>query len=366
MIKLLPSASRRMLKISAVIVIGAAVAAVNSSPASAFGHSKLREQLHDLTRPPAETTPTQTQTPKATPTPTQTQTQPSPQTQQRAAPRTSGRPPVRAQRRKPKRSITHIAGDVYQFKNNFHNSIFMRTRWGVVLVDPINKGASTWLKAELKRRWDSSVRYVIYSHDHADHISGGEVFADTAVFISHAQAKQDIIDEKRPTPVPDITFTDNLTLDLSGKKIELSYLGRNHSDNSIVVRFPAEGILHAVDFIPVRSLAFREMPDSYLDEWLISLKRVEAMEFDILSPGHGRIGRWQDVGNFRRYLEELRAAVTKLARAGKSADEVAAEVTMDKYKNWGGYKRMIELNVRGMYRLVQQNRRPNRRPRPNR
>jgi hypothetical protein len=52
--------------------------------------------------------------------------------------------------------------------------------------------------------------------------------------------------------------------------------------------------------------------------------------------------------------------VTRLARAGRSADEVVAAVTMDKYKSWGGYGRFIKHNVRGMYNLVQLNRRGNR------
>ncbi|MBT3883234.1 MAG: MBL fold metallo-hydrolase, partial [Rhodospirillaceae bacterium] len=264
----------------------------------------------------------------------------------------------------PKRSITQIAGDVYQFKNNFHNSAFMVTPSGVILVDPINKGASAWLKAELSRRFNRSVRYVIYSHDHADHISGGEVFADSAIFIAHAAAKRDIIDEARPTQAPDITFTDTMTVELGGKMAVLSFVGRNHSDNSIVVSFPAERVLHVVDFIPVKSVAFRDLPDTYLDDWFTSLKNVEAMDFDILSPGHGRLGNKDDVRAFRGYLTSLRDQVTKLARAGRSADEVAATVTMDKYRNWSGYDRFIKHNVRGMYGLVQQNRRPNLRPRP--
>jgi len=33
--------------------------------------------------------------------------------------------------------------------------------------------------------------------------------------------------------------------------VQLSYEGKNHSDNSIVVRFLKERILFAVDFIPL-------------------------------------------------------------------------------------------------------------------
>ena len=50
-----------------------------------------------------------------------------------------------------KRSITKVAGDVYRFQNNFHFSLVTVTSAGVVVVDPINAEAATWLKANLSQ-----------------------------------------------------------------------------------------------------------------------------------------------------------------------------------------------------------------------
>ena len=264
-----------------------------------------------------------------------------------------------AQQQAPKRSISKISGDVYQFKNNFHNSVFMVTPEGIIFVDPINAGASGWLKEELKKRFNQPVRYVVYSHDHADHISGGEVFADTATFVAHENAKRDIGDEKRPTPVPDISFTDELTLELGGKRVVLSYVGRNHSDNMIVVGFPDERILHAVDFIPVHSVAFRDLPDAYVDEWIESLARVEQMDFDVLSPGHSAFGKKEDVAAYRGYMQDLRSAVVAAARAGQTLEQAQESIKLEKYKDWNGYQRSLKLNIAGMYTHVQLTRRGN-------
>jgi glyoxylase-like metal-dependent hydrolase (beta-lactamase superfamily II) len=38
--------------------------------------------------------------------------------------------------------------------------------------------------AMIAERFGKPVRYLIYSHDHADHISGGEVFSDTATIVT--------------------------------------------------------------------------------------------------------------------------------------------------------------------------------------
>ena len=267
--------------------------------------------------------------------------------------------PQRDLLRDPIREIEKIKGEVYRFRNNFHYSVFAITPQGAIVTDQINKGAAEWLKSELRTRFGVSARYLIYSHDHADHISGGEVFADTAVVIAHENAKTQIIGEKRPTAAPQITFRRKMTVELGGTSVELIYTGRNHSDNSIVMRFPAEKIAFAVDFIPVNSVAFRDFPDAYITDWIRSLRFVEMMDFDILAPGHGPLGNKDSVRAYRGYMEDLRDQVLKLAREGKSVDDAKKTVNLDKYKAWTGFEQMSQLNIEGMYRYVQTNRRGN-------
>jgi glyoxylase-like metal-dependent hydrolase (beta-lactamase superfamily II) len=72
--------------------------------------------------------------------------------------------------------------------------------------------------------------------------------------------------------VPQVTFADRATLELGGTVVELTWVGRNHSDNSLVMRFPRERVLFAVDFIPVRTVAWRDFPDAYIADWIDSLK----------------------------------------------------------------------------------------------
>ncbi len=258
----------------------------------------------------------------------------------------------------PVREITKIAGEVYRFRNANHYSVFAVTPAGVIATDPINADAARWLRAEITRRFSQPVRYLVYSHDHADHISGGEVFADTAVVVAHDNAKSVIVGERRPTAVPQVTFGDRMTIELGGTVVELSYVGKNHSDNSIVMRFPRERLLFAVDFAPVNSYSFRDFPDAYMPDWIDSLKRVEAMDFDVLVPGHGPLGTKANVTMFREYLQDLRGEVMRYAREGKSLDEIKQLVTLPKYAAWGP-KEWFPLNVEGMYRLVQANRRGN-------
>lgn len=185
------------------------------------------------------------------------------------------------------------------------------------------------------------------------------MFDDTAIVVAHEQAKADIISENRPTAIPELTFTDQLTITLGGKTVELSFVGKNHSDNTIVMNFPAERTLFAVDFIPVKTVAFRDLPDAYVPEWIESLKRVEAMDFDILAPGHGGLGTKADVAAYRGYMTDLLTQTEKCAQDGATAETIKDCVDLNKYADWGQFEAWSPLNIDAMFQRVQLNRRGN-------
>jgi len=270
---------------------------------------------------------------------------------------------VRGQQPAPDDEIKKLADDVYVFRHQFHQALFITTPEGVIVTDPINADAAKWLKAELAKLTDKPVRFVVYSHHHSDHITGGSVF-DQAVFVSHAAARPYIVDAGDPTtPVPSLTFTDRMFIDLGGKHVELIYTGKNHSDNSLVVLLPQHKLLFAVDFIPVETVAYRSMRSDYPDDWIESLKRVEQLDFETLVPGHGKIGRKEHVRMFRGYLEDLRAAVLEQVRKGAGLEDAKKAVQLSKYQTWGRYSDWFPENVEGMYRYLSQSQRSGVNPR---
>ncbi len=268
---------------------------------------------------------------------------------------------VFAQQSPPDDEIIKLAEDVYLFRHHFHQSIFITTPKGVIVTDPISSDAAIWLKAKIKTLTDQPVRYVIYSHHHDDHITGGSVFADQACFVSQAAAREKILQAADPnTPVPDLTFTDRMSIDLGGKHVELIYTGKNHSDNSLVVLLPQNKLLFAVDFIPVETVAYRTMQSDYPDDWIESLKQVEQLDFETLVPGHGKIGKKEHVRQFRGYLEDLRAAVEEQVRKGATVEEAKKAVRLPKYEQWQRYADWFPENVEGMYRYLSQQRKERR------
>ena len=88
--------------------------------------------------------------------------------------------PVSAQQSRPADEITSLTDNIYLFRHQSHQAIFIVTPEGVIVTDPISADAAAWLKAKITTLTDQPVRYVIYSHHHNDHITGGSVFSGTS------------------------------------------------------------------------------------------------------------------------------------------------------------------------------------------
>jgi glyoxylase-like metal-dependent hydrolase (beta-lactamase superfamily II) len=263
----------------------------------------------------------------------------------------AGPVPVNAQGQQPTFAMTKVDGtdNVYVFRYVGHQALIVVTPAGVIATDPIgeNRPAGEAMLAEIRKITQAPIRYVIYSHSHADHIAGGKPLKDAgATFVAHRLAKEALTKMNRADIVPvDETVDDKRTISLGGTDVELLYVGKNHSDNTLVVRLPRERIIFTVDFIPVRGLMFQNMPDSYLPDFEESIKRVLAMDWDRMVPGHGPIGTKRDVQDVLTYLQELSAEVKKAADAGKCPEPAKSEIKLPKYAAWANYDRYLAGNI---------------------
>jgi glyoxylase-like metal-dependent hydrolase (beta-lactamase superfamily II) len=258
--------------------------------------------------------------------------------------------------------LQQFADDTYAFVNSGYISLFIVTDEGVIATDPGSQGGperAEAYRAAIASVTDQQVRYLIYSHHHPDHATGGEIFADTATFISHQNAVEKLAALADPRiPVPEIAFTDELSIELGGKTIDLYYTGRNHSDNSIVLLYPERRLLFAVDFIPVNTLLFQNLPDAYPEEWVESLRWIEAnLDFDVLVPGHPPLpGTKANVTEVREYLEDLMAAVRAAQDQGlaDNSPEMIEAVRTELepvYGSWGMFAEWLPLNIEGLLRI---------------
>lgn len=186
--------------------------------------------------------------------------------------------------------------------------------------------ALEWQK-ELQAKGE--IRYIINTEPHPDHFTGNYFFRvpvvahkDTRNVMSKypLQALIDRTNELDPEGrslmqtyeirLPEITFSDQLTIHLGGHTVELLHLP-GHTPSEVAVYIPQERVVFAGDTVVYKVKAW--LHHALPDEWLESLKRLRELDVDIIVPGHG-----DDVCS-KQYLPQQEAVITSWVEAVKSA-----------------------------------------------
>jgi glyoxylase-like metal-dependent hydrolase (beta-lactamase superfamily II) len=89
-----------------------------------------------------------------------------------------------------------------------------------------------------------------------------------------------------------------------------------------------------------------------ITEYVNALKVVDALDFDIVAPGHGPTGGKADLAAHRRYYEDLEARVAARIAKGQSLEEIQAAKIMDEYKDWIEYDEDNDINIANAYKTL--------------
>lgn len=216
--------------------------------------------------------------------------------------------------------LTRIEHNLYSFLDDVGTrNFFLVTEEGVIATDPVSVESGLELAAVIKSVTDQPVKYVIYSHNHWDHVEGGQPFKDQgATFISHERCRQRFVQRPNPDVVmPDITFSGNYTLELGGEKVELLYYGPNHSPCTVFMRLKNGKYLFVVDVVSPGAIPWGIAPDQDFDATIRTIEELEKLDFDVIIPGHGvPVTHPSALTERRLYLQALRNAVAAELAAG--------------------------------------------------
>jgi len=292
--------------------------------------------------------------------------------------------------------ITQVADDLYRAANNSHRTIFLVTGEGIILADPVNAEFSAWLKPELEERFGVPVRYVLYSHHHWDHASGGAVFADTAIFVAHegmaAALAAPLPSNAAPQDAngdgllarseasggyannfdradtngddslsgaeinvdihpPELLYSDHMTVTLGGQSVELVHPNPAHSDDMTVLYFPEQRVGFGVDYINVRRLP--GALDLYsFDQYASAVGTMYTLDIDTVVPGHGNVGRREDLAEYMGFLRALQAEVSAAIANGESVQQAQRSVQLSEYSDWLLFDNRRENLVAAAYAIL--------------
>ncbi|WP_447971111.1 MBL fold metallo-hydrolase [Nitrospira sp. M1] len=249
-----------------------------------------------------------------------------------------------------------IADGVYSYGNpaDGYFSMFMVTKDGVIAIESVSSQHAAGMVKAIKEITDKPIRYLLHSHNHWDHASGGKVFRDAgATLIAHEEAYAWMkANTGSDMVVPDESWKGNRKdITLGGTVIELHYLGMNHGLGMTVFLLPKEKIAYIADLVVPNRVMFNIVPDFNIKEWERSLKVIDQMDFDKAVYSHNNNaapllgGTKQDVKMYLQFMQDLRGAIFAEFKKGTNPMMVPNVVQLPKYKDWAMYKEWLPMNA---------------------
>lgn len=242
-----------------------------------------------------------------------------------------------------------VAPGLYSFGAGLAINAFMVTDEGVVVMDSFDKDFATASLAAIRAVTDKPIKYLIYSHNHYDHISGGEVFkAVGATIVSHEATAKWL--NRHPSPdvaMPDSNWSGARSeLKLGTGRINLLYFGANHGEGMTVFEFPREKVIFTVDLVVPKRVGFAYMPDFSPREWERTLAAIDKLDFRQVMYAHNApVGPRSSVADQLKFLQDLRAAIFAEFKKGTPFMQIPNAVKLPQYQEWDGYREWLPMNA---------------------
>ena len=233
-----------------------------------------------------------------------------------------------------KLDVVKLKEDLFVIHNDYvpGNTTVMVTNEGLILVDDKFEIDHASILAEVKKISSQPVKYVINTHHHGDHSGGNaKLQALGAQVVSSWQARQQMVDGKQPG-LSNITIDNKASLYLGGKRVDLFYFGRGHTNGDIVALFPAQRVLASGDLFTIGDTT-PELVDypggGSAKQWPQTIEGVLSLDFDQVVPGHGTVGTKADMRKFHDTAVRLRTRVHDMIVEKKSKDEIGKMLTAE-------------------------------------
>jgi glyoxylase-like metal-dependent hydrolase (beta-lactamase superfamily II) len=203
------------------------------------------------------------------------------------------------------------------------NVLVVRDADGVLLVDAMGAADREALAAALAEL-AGSVRMVVNTHYHEDHVAGNAAFASRAVTLAHQsvphQARKDttiaLLDWHRaPSPddaIPLTTVAGDAAFAFGTRWVEIFHLPHAHTDGDLAVWLPDADVLHTGDVYEIGAFPFIDVwAGGTADGLIAAVDRllVLAGEHTIVIPGHGPPSNRAELAAYRAMLTTVRDSV---------------------------------------------------------
>lgn len=263
-----------------------------------------------------------------------------------------------------------VADGVYMLMGSGGNIGLSVGEDGPFVVDDQYAPLTEKILAAIDAVTDGSVRFVLNTHWHGDHVGGNENLGKAgAMIVAHENVRKRLNPEEfrdvmgntqqaPPDALPIVTFTDGVTFYWNGEKIRAFHVAHAHTDGDAIIVYTEANAIHMGDTFFNGTYPFIDVDSGGGIDGVIHAAGAVLAIADAdtkIIPGHGALATVADLRTYRAMLVTVRDRIQELVNNGMSVEEiVAAKPTSDLDAEWvpdGAFidgDRMTELTARSL------------------
>ncbi|CCK26843.1 cyclase [Streptomyces davaonensis JCM 4913] len=224
---------------------------------------------------------------------------------------------------------------------------------GLVLVDTAATAArAAALREAVDGLGRGPVRVLVNTHHHGDHTHGNGAFGGATV-VAHARTRAEMVKNglaltgvwpdvawgELSVRLPDLTFTDELTLYRGDREIRLLHLGPAHTNDDVVAWLPEERVLFAGDVAMAGSSPFVLMGS--VSGSLAVLARLRALRPRTVVCGHGPVRGPEVLDETEEYLRWIQRVAAEGRAQGLTPLVAAKEAGKGAFSHLTEFERVV-------------------------
>ena len=224
----------------------------------------------------------------------------------------------------------------------------------------------------------ASIETLVNTHSNGDHCWGNELLADREIIASTA-CRDQMLEDLQPGMMADLVeseglgagaeflkdrmggfdfrsvtltpptrvFDDALTIEISGRRVELVEVGPAHTRGDVLVYVPEDRTIFTGDILFIEGTPI--LWEGPIGNWVKACDYMLDLELETVVPGHGPITDKSGIRRVREYLLFIEAESRRRYEAGMSVEEAARDIALGEFAGWGDAER-IAVNVGTLYR----------------
>jgi len=264
----------------------------------------------------------------------------------------AGQPPQYRQEAAPV-SVQKISPHVYEVSGGAGaNCSFIVGEKDVFVIDAKMSAESAGEMISLiKQTTDKPISHIILTHSDGDHVNGLSGFPGNLDIIAHANSLKYI--EKanegavEKVPLPNVTFSDRMSI-YSGKlRIDLIYFGPGHTDGDIVIFVPEDRVAILGDlFFKGRDPLVHRIKNGSSFGLARVLLEIIGLDVRIYLSGHADPADKVEIERLYKHIIEIQDKVKAMAGEGKTLDEIKEALGVPTEKGfWPSFVEVIYQEI---------------------